>query len=204
MWFSHTLLTGFSSVVARLCRCLADVLERADVLGFSGYLLPWRWRPPASNITTHSQKSIGLRGEAKIVLTSYYKTPCCMSKPRCCVTHWLQRMQMYLWVCLPYVGTHALLPQLLFQRCQATFLSQHAAVPPAERRIHINQLCVAVLAGWRPRHELPSRDLTSWGELWGATQRASKTWETEKHPGVKGPQWRKGRFEVVPWGRTDQ
>lgn len=71
-------------------------------------------------------------------------------------------------VCLPLLGTHPLLPQLLFQRCQATFLPQHAAVPPAERGIIINQLCVCMCAELR---ELPSRDQTSRGELWGATQR---------------------------------
>lgn len=32
------------------------------------------------------------------------------------------------------LGTHPLLPQLLLQWCQAAFLPQHAAVPPAESR----------------------------------------------------------------------
>lgn len=53
-------------------------------------------------------------------------------------------------VCLPLfwvsLATYPLLPQLLFQRCQAAFLPQHAAVPPAERKIHINQLCVTAPA----------------------------------------------------------
>lgn len=40
--------------------------------------------------------------------------------------------------------THPLFSQLLFQWCQAAFLSQHAAVPPADRRIHTEQLRVAV------------------------------------------------------------
>lgn len=74
------------------------------------------------------------------------------------------RMQMYLFA---LVGTHPLLPQLLFQRRQATFLPQHAAVPPAERRIHINQLRVAVLAAGGPgvnRQAEIKRDGVSFGE----------------------------------------
>lgn len=47
----------------------------------------------------------------------------------------------FFWVLL---ATHPLLPQLLFQRCQAAFLPQHAAIPPA-REIHIKQLCVTAL-----------------------------------------------------------
>lgn len=50
------------------------ILERADVLCLSGYLLPCHLKPSVSNVNTLSQKSVGLRGEAKIVLTSYYLT----------------------------------------------------------------------------------------------------------------------------------
>lgn len=117
------------------------------------YLLFWQLLPSASNVNT-VPGGFGLRREAKIVLTSHYQT-----LNRSVFLHEqteikkLTDCSMFFWVLR---ATHPLLPQLLFQRCQAAFLPQHAAVPPA-RRIHIKQLlCTTVLRAWRSGREIPS------------------------------------------------
>lgn len=58
--------------------------------------------------------------------------------------------------------THPLFSQLLFQWCQAAFLSQHAAVPPADRRIHTEQLRVAVN---RPHDKMSRSNKPGWANI---------------------------------------
>lgn len=93
------------------------------------------------------------------------------------------------------LGTHPLLPQLLLQRCQTTFLPQHAAVPPAEWRIYVNQLMSLCTDSCWGRDQMSPKD------IWEAKQRPSKTWEVG---GKTALQRRKSSFEGVPWWRLDQ
>lgn len=72
--------------------------------------------------------------------------------------------------------THPLFPQLLFQWCQAAFLPQHAAVPPAGRRIHTEQL-----------------------RRWASpTQWSEQTPPTRGSGGVNRSQWRKKLVSSCP------
>lgn len=83
-----------------------------------------------------------------------------------------------------HLATHPLFSQLLFQWCQAAFLSQHAAVPPVDRRIHTEQLCVAV-----------NPHMIKWGAQTSLGEQTSSTRDTTL---VNRPQWRTRLFWSGP------
>lgn len=103
------------------------------------------------------------------------------------------------------VETHLLLPQLLFQRCQAAFLAQHATVPPAERQTHISQLfvCIGVCSWLTGQTQTTKRRSNNQREALGSNTKV-KPGKAAKHPACSVLQPRKGCFEVFPRWRPDR
>lgn len=200
MWFSHAPLTEISSFMARLWLLGWHIRASWSVL------LLWVSAPLAATSNIKSEKvgkdlfkfNTARRGVLQHEQTEIKN--CWMLWN----TYWSQWMQMC-WCVLLLFGvwraTHPLLPQLLFQRRQATFLPQHAAVPPAERRIHITQLCATVLAAYWPNCRAYVKRAE--GGL-GKHHSEKSNKGVRKTSGCDGQQQRQSCFDVIWWCRPDQ
>lgn len=131
-------------MLAAACRVIQSCTANRNQLihGSFGALLSWHIRKSwsamvlcapaavtASNVSAQSQRSVGFKKMFKQAVIKAW-TEACPCRKR---THMYSSSGVR--------ATHPLLPQLLFQRCQAAFLPQHAAVPPVERTVHIQLLC---------------------------------------------------------------
>lgn len=122
-----------------------------------------------SNINAQSQKS--LTSETEIFLTSYHVTLNRRSSFLYDQKLWLQmQMQMHL--------------RLVLTPCflSSSFKGAKLHFFPNMQLYHL-QKEEAILTSCVSEAVAPRRDQTSQGELWGATRRPSKTWETGKTSG---------------------